>query len=136
VVEADNSQAALLSQALNRIQGEDDLGLRAELLREVMAKLPEADVLAILPETARSLQALTSMGQEDMAAHLQAWQKAQGARLKHFQAQLTQPQLDVVEQALSLALSQSQVEHDEGNPNQRGMALYLLCKSYLEGRGV
>ncbi len=37
VVDLDGAQARLLAQALNRIQGEDDLGLKAELVREVLA---------------------------------------------------------------------------------------------------
>ena len=36
VVELDDARARLLAQALNRIQGEDDLGLRAELIRQVL----------------------------------------------------------------------------------------------------
>src|SRR5688572_30617065 len=32
VVDLDDAQAKLLAQALNRIQGEDDLGLKAELM--------------------------------------------------------------------------------------------------------
>jgi ParB family transcriptional regulator, chromosome partitioning protein len=33
VVDLDDAHARLLAQALNRVQGEDDLGLRADLLR-------------------------------------------------------------------------------------------------------
>ncbi len=45
VVEVDDAQARLLAQALNRVQGEDDLGLKAELVREVLAALPEDEIL-------------------------------------------------------------------------------------------
>src|SRR5919106_2612576 len=64
VVEADDANAGLLSQALNRIQGQDDLGLQAELIKEVLQSLPQEEVLQLLPETAQSLQALSSLGQE------------------------------------------------------------------------
>ena len=40
IIETDDGESRLLSQALNRIQGEDDLGLRAELLKEVLDKKP------------------------------------------------------------------------------------------------
>src|ERR687891_2445468 len=63
VVEADDIEARLLSQCLNRIAGEDDLGLRAEMLKEVLEQVPEAEVLRLLPETSDSLQAFASLGQ-------------------------------------------------------------------------
>ncbi len=104
VVDVNDAEAKLLSQALNHIQGEDDLGLRAELLRDVLRELPQDQVLSILPESSESLKALTSLGQQDMAEHLAAWQKAQVARLKHLQVQLTDSQLEVVKEALSRIL--------------------------------
>ena len=44
VVDVAAAEARLLSQALNHIQGDDDLGLRAELLREVLSELPQDQV--------------------------------------------------------------------------------------------
>jgi hypothetical protein len=131
VVNLDDAHARLLGQALNRIQGEDDLGLRAELLRVVLQALPQRDVLNLLPETTQSLQAMASLGQEDMARHLQNWQQAQGARLRHLACQLLPDQLAVVEETLSrlLPLARQAPSH---SPNARGTALYLLCLGYLE----
>lgn len=134
VVDLDDAHARLLAQALNHVQGEDDLGLRAELLREVLERVPESDVLALLPETADSLQSLASLGQQDIAEHLQAWQQAQAARLKHMQFQFTPMQMDVVEEALSTVMPVAKDAAGE-NPNVRGTALYLLCKSHLERAG-
>ncbi|MBI4235735.1 MAG: ParB N-terminal domain-containing protein [Chloroflexi bacterium] len=134
VVQADDAQARLLAQALNRLHGEDDLGLRAQLVREVLERLPEEEVLALLPETAESLASFVSPGQEDLAAHLETWQRAQAARLRHFTAQLTPPQLEVVEEALARFLAEVSAG-DEGNPNRRGLALYRLCRSYLDLAG-
>ena len=107
IVEADDTEARLLSQALNRIQGEDDLGLRAELLRAALAAVSQETVLCLLPETAQSLQAMASLGHQDMASYLEDWQKAQGARLKHLQLQLTPVQLEVVEEALARFIPRS-----------------------------
>ncbi len=131
VVEVDDAHARLLAQALNRIQGEDDLGLKAELVREILESLPKEEVLSLLPETTESLQALSFLGQESMADYLQNWQRAQGARLKHLQFQLTPAQLEVVEETLSELLPQAKEAQGE-SPNTRGTALYLLCLRYLK----
>jgi ParB family transcriptional regulator, chromosome partitioning protein len=131
VVDLDDANARLLAQALNRVQGEDDLGLRADLLREVLKALPQEDVLSLLPETAASLQALASLGQQDMARHLQNWQQAQSARLRHLTFQSTPDQMEVIEAALNELMPLAKGV-ETGNPNPRGNALYLLCKSYLE----
>lgn len=135
VVELDDAHACLLSQALNRIRGEDDLGLRAELIRQVLASVPQQEVLALLPETVSSLQALASLGQETMAQHLEAWQRAQAARLKHLQFQLTASQLATVEEALARVLPQARQTQGD-SPNVRGTALYSLCKRFLEMDGL
>ena len=117
------------------LQGEDYLGLRAELVREVLEALPKEEILSLLPETAESLEALSSLGQENMADYLQNWQRAQQARLKHLQFQLTPAQLEVVQEALAQYLPQAKQSQGE-NPNARGTALYLLCKYYLGGARV
>src|SRR5918992_4861266 len=131
VVALNDAHARLLSQALNRIQGEDNLGLRAEVLREVLNTLPQKEVLSLLPETIEGLKALAMLGRDTMAEYLQNWQQAQGARLKHLAFQLLPDQLEVVEEALSrlLPLARQAQSH---SPNARGTALYLLCLGYLE----
>lgn len=135
IVELDDARARLLSQALNRIQGEDDLGLRAELVKEVLESIPQEEVLALLPETAASLQALASVGQESIVERLLAWQEAQKAQLHHLSFRLTDSHLELVEEALTRVMAQAKEEKGE-NPNLRGTALYLLCKRYLEASRV
>ena len=130
IVEADDTESRLLAQALNRIQGEDDLGLRADALRQIISAMPQSEVLSILPESAESLKALSSLGRADMAKHLQAWQQAQSSRLRHLTFQLIPDQLDVVEKAVEKAMTE--VLGDDTNPNRRGNALYLLCLEYLK----
>ncbi|MBI4311518.1 MAG: ParB N-terminal domain-containing protein [Chloroflexi bacterium] len=125
VVEADDAQARLLSQSLNHIGGSDNAGLRGELLREVLASIPQQEVLALLPETTATLTALVSIGQEDIAERLRAFEQLQAARLRHFQAQLTPAQLEVVEEALAPFLAEVS-DGEGGNPNRRGLALYHL----------
>jgi ParB family chromosome partitioning protein len=134
MVEADDIESRLLSQCLNRIAGSDDLGLRAEMLQQVLEELPQSDVLKLLPETAESLSAFASLGQQDLARYLQNYQQAQAARLKHLTFQSTPAQLEVIEEALARVMPQ--IEKTPGdNPNPRGNALYLLCQSYLELTG-
>ena len=130
VVDLDDGRARLLAQALNRVQGEDDLGLKAEALREILKSVPPSEVLGLLPESAESLDALASLGETDMAAHLQAWEQARRARLKHMTFQLSEAQVAVVEEAMDGAMAGLSGEED--NPNRRGNALYLVCTSYLE----
>ena len=139
VVDLDDAQARLLAQALNSIQGEDDLGQRAELMRRVLETASQEDVLALLPETAESLNALVSLGQADIASHLQAWQQAQTARLRHLTVQLTSSQMEVVELALERVLpevkdafSEEKLNGNDRSPSPRGQAIYLLCRKFLE----
>ena len=89
--------------------------------------------LAVLPESADSLRALAALGQQDLAEYLEDWQRAQGARLHHFTAQLTSDQLAVVRETLEPFLAQV-APGDGGNPNRQGLALLLLCQTYRELR--
>ena len=49
IVQVDDAEARLLAQALNRIQGQDDLGLRAEALRHVLETMPREEVSRSCP---------------------------------------------------------------------------------------
>ena len=131
LVELDDAQARLLAQVLNRTHGEDDLGLKAELLQDILSSLGQEEVIAILPETPESLNVLSGLGQEDIVRHLQVWQQAQKARLHHLTFQLTSDQSTVVKRALESARKRSSTQ-DHGNPNKRGNTLYELCEAYLE----
>ena len=131
IVNADDSEARLLCQALNRITGDDDLGMRAQLMREVLESCPQDEVLSLLPETTESLASLVSLGQEDMASYLDAWELAKPARLKHLQFQLLPSQLEVVDEALARVMPEAKAAGGD-SPNVRGTALCLICKRILE----
>ena len=135
VVDLDDAHARILAQALNRIHGEDDMGLRAELVQVVLESLPQDEILALLPETTESLAALASLGREDMAGYLQTWQQAQGARLKHLQFQLTPSQLKVIEEALARFLPKARKALGD-SPNAKGTALFLLCSESLHKKEI
>ena len=130
VVHLNDAHARLLSQALNRIHGEDDVGLKAMLIKDILKDFSQDEILTLLPETRNSLEALANLGQESLADHLRAWQDAQAARLRHLQVQLTASQLEVVEEALERALADC--KPDPSNPNRRGNALHRLCVAFLK----
>ena len=130
VIDLDDAEARLLAQALNNIEGIDDLGLKAELVKEMLRSIPRSEVLELLPDTSDGLKALESIGEADLAEHLQAWEVAQAARLRHFTAQLSSSQLEVVDKAMDQAATRT--IGSSSNPNQRGNVLYSLCVEYLE----
>jgi ParB family chromosome partitioning protein len=132
VVDANDAESRLLAQVMNRIHGEDDLGLRAEVIREVLKSVSVKDITAVLPESTMGLESLRTLGDQPIAEHLQKWQQAKQARLRHLQFQLTQEQVAVVEEALGRMMSRARNLKGE-SPNTRGIALYLLCREYLEG---
>jgi ParB family chromosome partitioning protein len=131
VVEVDDAHARLLAQALNHIHGDDDLGLRAELIREVLQVLPEEEVLAVLPDTMDGLKGMANLGPEIMAGYLQNWEKARAVRLRNLLFKLTQKQLQSVEKAVDQMLPEARRQQGV-NPNARGTALYLICKSFMD----
>ena len=133
VVNLSDADARLLSQALNRIHGEDDLGLRAEVIKSILQILPQSSVLSLLPETRQSIEAISTLGQEDLAVHLAEWQQAQSTRLNHMTLQFGNTQLEVVGEALKLAMKVSPGQ--QKSPNRRGIAMTAICQAYLDSRG-
>ena len=132
IVDLDDGHARLLAQALNHIHGDDDLGLRAELIREVMQIIPEEEVAAVLPDTLVGIKGMASLGKETIAGYLQNWEQARSVRLRNLLFKLTTEQLKTVEEALERILPEARQQQGI-SPNTRGTALFLICKSFLEG---
>jgi ParB family chromosome partitioning protein len=130
VVGIDDAHARLLAQALNHVHGDDDLGLRAELVREMMEVIPEEEVLSVLPDTLTGLKGMASLGQETMAGYLQNWEKARAVRLRNLIFKLTEEQLQIVEEAIEQILPEARRQQGT-SPNARSTALYLICKSFV-----
>lgn len=126
VLAVDDAEARLLAQTLNRLHGSDDLGLKAELVNDILISVSTQEVLALLPETAQGLQDLVSLNQATLEEHLHNWQRAQDARLVAFSARLTPDQLETVRQALNRLLPLARESTSE-NPNLNGNALYLMA---------
>jgi ParB family transcriptional regulator, chromosome partitioning protein len=133
IVDLNDQEARLLAQALNNIHGQDDLTDKGEVIRTVLSTIPADKVISLLPESLGSLQALSSLGQEDLTQHLQAWQRAQEIKLKHMILEFSDQQLKTVEEAIRLILHQAKPK-DGNNPNSRSNAIFLLCKDYLDKR--
>ena len=131
VMELTDAEARLLAQALNHIHGVDDPGLRAELLQEVLQDTPREEVLALLPETTRSLEAMSNLTPESLAQYLGRFEQTRKFRLKHFLVQLTTDEHLVVEAAVKKFLPRASLLKN-GNPNLRGNAIYLICKEIMD----
>jgi ParB family chromosome partitioning protein len=131
IVNLDDAHARLFAQALNHIHGDDDLGLRAELIREVLKTIPEQEVLTVLPDTMVGLKGMATLGQEAVAGYLQNWEKARAVRLRNLLFKLTSEQLPTIETAIDRILPEARRQQGV-SPNSRGTALYLICKSFLE----
>ena len=131
IVDLDDAHARLLAQVLNHTHGSDDLGLRAELLREALQMIPEQEVMSVLPDALSGLSGLGVINQETMTGYLQNWEKARAIRLRNLLFKLTPDQLQTVEAAVAQMLPEARLQPGI-NPNARGTALYLLCKSFLD----
>ena len=129
VVSANDTKARLIAQSLNQISGKDNPGRKAELVRHLLAHMPEEEIIAVLPETSESLNALANLGQEGLAGYLQSWEEGRHSRLRRLQVWLTPAQLEVVARALD-SFRQGDPEEAMGNPNPKGVALYRLCLAY------
>jgi len=138
--ELGDAEARLLSVALNRIGGTDDVNALGELAREVLAVLPAEAVAQVVPLRLAELQGLAELpkiarGEGPSAAATlaqlgQAWERAKRIALERIAFAFTAEQRQTVEQAVAAALRR--VGSDD--PNRRGAALALVCAEWLAGR--
>lgn len=134
IVEADEATARLMTQALNNITGSDDFGRKAEALKLVLESVPKDQVMRLLPESAESLGALSSLTPTSLADHLSFWEEKRKVRLKHGTFQFASDQFSDVEAAIAIALEEAPMRDD--NPNRRGNALHHICRSFIDQRGL
>lgn len=135
VVDLDEVQAKLLAQGLNAIHGVDDLNRKAALVRDLLARLPEDEVSAILPDSLEALRSLAHLGDQpgSLAAGLGNWREREGARLERISFPFTPDQREVVEAAIIRALPRVQATDD---PNRRALALVEVCREWLVAGNV
>lgn len=135
VVRADDAEARLLAQALNAIHGQDDWNAKAALVRDLVAALPEAEILQLLPETPEALRGWAQLGQQSadsLAKALSAWDEAKVARLERLSFPLTVDQKSVLETALAQMLP---ILPATDTPNRRAIALVTICQQWLTDHG-
>ena len=87
--------------------------------------------MSVLPNTMVGLAGIGAINQETLAGYLQNWEKARAVRLRNLLFKLTPDQLQTVEAAVAQMLPEARLQPGI-NPNTRGTALYLLCKSFLD----
>jgi ParB family chromosome partitioning protein len=130
VVELSDARAKLLSQVLNRLRGEDDLGLRAKLVEDLLAELDRDELLAYLPASKEELDALVAMRHSTLEEAFRYWEEKVAQGLHEFQVVLDDKEYRVVREALAKAtrqMSQSKASR------LRAKALSHICQAYLEG---
>jgi ParB family chromosome partitioning protein len=130
VVDLDEVQAKLLAQGLNAIHGVDDVNRKAALVKDLLARLPEDEVSAILPDSLEALRSLAHLGDQlgSLASGLGNWQGREGARLERVSFPFTPDQREVVEEAIARALPQVQATEE---PNRRALALVEVCRGWM-----
>ena len=129
VVKANDAEARLLAQALNRISGTDDPVKRQASLDLILENIPKGEVLELLPDAANSIGQAISFDAPSLIEHLEIFEESRSARLKHFSAQLTNDQLTIIDQAITHASKHGPI--DDANPNRAGNALFHICQDYL-----
>ena len=131
VVDADDPRARLLAQALNTIHGQDDLGRRALLVRDLLDAMPLDEVAAILPDAPPMLQdfaeTAATTGPTVMDA-LNAFERARQARLYRRSFALAEQDWEPVEEAITRALPRVSGTEE---PNRKGLALRAICLDWL-----
>ena len=130
----DDETALLLLATLNRLEGDDLPGRRADLIAELSALLPVEELALLLPEDASAIEqalALIDVDGETLLAELASAAEPAaevGPRLSSF-ALLPEDE-SAVEAAVARAMASLT------GRNRRGRALALICRRYLEPTGA
>lgn len=135
----DDAEVKLLSMALNRIGGSDDISAKAQLVKTLLDTMPAEEVAKVLPDTAEALQGLAALGQpgaSDLAQQLSTWAATEAvkaeAKLHVTSFPFSDEQAAVIEGAVVKALPA--VARYEG-PNKRAAALVHIAQEWASGRG-
>ncbi len=126
----DDATALVLLATLNRLEGQDDPLLRAELLRELMAVASPEELAALLPEDASALRNGLALLDLDVDALLAELQHAagDGDGLRAITFAVTTEDEAAIEEAVRATAT------DLEGKNRRGRALGAVARAYLEGQ--
>ena len=136
------AQCKLLSLALNRLGGWDDLTAKAKLLQDLNAAgLTAEGRAAVLPDGVTALRALGNLGQaspEAVAEQLRAWNQVEqakaAAKLHAWTLPFTDDQRRTVMEAVETARTLPHVASYDG-PNVKAAALAAIADDWLHGHG-
>lgn len=128
----DDRTALLLLATLNRLQGEDEPLLRAQLLAELVQVSPPEELASFLPEDEAALRnslQLLDLDLDELLADLQE-QSHPGSGLRAITFAVTPEDEAAIEEAVR------QVAAGLEGANRRGRALALIARDYIEGRSA
>ncbi len=140
-----DADARLLSVALNRIGGTDDVNLLGDIAREVLAALPSEAIASVLPHSLDHLRGLASLRDlartpsdtttgrvaVGLATQAVSWERVRSEGFERISFALDGEQRRAVEGAVELALVAAPAA---GAPNRRGVALARICEEWRQGR--
>jgi ParB-like chromosome segregation protein Spo0J len=124
----DDATALMLLATLNRLEGQDDPRLRAELLRDLAAVLSPDDLALLLPEDPSALRndlALLDLDVDTLLADL-ARRTDEGDGLRAITFAVSAEDEEAIEAAVRAASATLD------GKNRRGRALALVARAYLE----
>ncbi len=125
----DDATALLLLATLNRLEGQDDPRLRAELLRDLAAALSADELALLLPEDASGVRnglALLDLDVDALLADL-ARRADEGDGLRAITFAVSAGDEEAIEAAVAAAAAALD------GKNRRGRALALIARAYREG---
>jgi ParB-like chromosome segregation protein Spo0J len=124
----DDATALMLLATLNRLEGQDDPRLRAELLRDLAAVLSADELALLLPEDPSALRnglALLDLDVDALLADL-AHRADEGDGLRAITFAVSAEDEEVIEAAVAAASATLD------GKNRRGRALALIARAYRE----
>jgi ParB-like chromosome segregation protein Spo0J len=123
----DDQTALVLLATLNRLEGQDDPRLRAELLRQLTQLASPEELVLLLPEDASAIAtslASLDLDLDELLAEFQ--QQSSGSDVRAITFAVSEEDERAIEDAVAAASADL-----EGN-NRRGRALGIVARHYLE----
>ncbi len=126
----DDETALLLLATLNRLEGDDLPGRRADLIAELSALLPVEELALLLPEDASAIEQTLALIDVDSEALLAELASAAGPAAEAGPRLCSFALLPEDEPAVEAAVASAMASLT--GRNRRGRTLALICHSYLE----
>ena len=126
----DDATALTLLATLNRLEGGDERGRRAELVAELQRLAPSNRLAELLPESGRRLQALlqTRLDRERLQGALRGQDRPRANVPRRLSFTVPVEDGSVIEAAIAAASGQGETQVT------RADALVAICRAYLEAQ--